>query len=490
MLRRSVAVFLFLFCGVGCASQRPVTVTSPSPRPRWVDTPPSSQEFFYGVGAAPATGYPAEDRQKADYAARVDIASQLKIKISSVVADLMQYKQTSAGKKTREEYSAEYSQKISAIVDTTALEGSKIVQRWHDPQTDTYYSLASMSRLQFRARIKKQIENAQKLARDKYRYGSEAQRAGNITAALRYYADALNELEVLQDIPFEVDLDGDGTKEYFRPEVERRIEGIVSGLQILTKNNNQKGKVGKPLPRPLVARVLYRGLPVKDMPLVFMFVRGQGQLDERAETNSEGEASSKVYRLESVGALVVEARADLAEIMGARAIEALKVVEAPRGRFTFSAEAVKVVVRVSEENLGVRVLDSFVEAAIVAELTRAGFAVVSPEEARRWFSLAGVQQAMGGEYRAVQEAGKRLGADVVIVGRASTIFSSQALGTAKCCYARATVRAIETSSGEVLAAADLSQVKGFANTAQKAGLKALREVSARIAPEIVGPLQP
>ena len=118
MLRRSVAVFLFLLCGVGCASQRPVTVTSPSPRPRWVDTPPSTPEFFYGVGAAPATGYPAEDRQKADYAARVDIASQLEIKIGSVVADLMQYKQTSAGKKTRGEYSAQYSQKISAIVDS------------------------------------------------------------------------------------------------------------------------------------------------------------------------------------------------------------------------------------------------------------------------------------------------------------------------------------------------------------------------------------
>jgi hypothetical protein len=484
--------FVLLIFSIGCASQRVSTVkqSRESQRPRWVDAPPGSPEFFYGVGAAPGAYAPAEDRQTADRAARIDIASQLKIKMSSVVADLMQYRQTYTGKKTREEYSQQYSQKISAIVNTTALEGSKIVQRWHDPQADTYYSLASMSKAEFRARIKRQIENAQNLARDQYRHALEAQGAANITAALRYYANALTELEVLQDIPFEVDLDGDGTEEYFRPEVKRKIEELVTGLQILTINNNQKGKVGKPLPKPLIARVLYKKVPVKDVPLVFGFVRGKGQLDKRVQTDPKGLASSRVYRLESVGTDVVEVRAKLAEIMGVGGVRALKGVEVPRTRFSFQAEAVKVVVRISEENIGVPVLDSYVEAAILAELTGAGFAVISPEEAKRKISLTSAEEAMGGDYQAVQRAAKKLAAEVVIVGRISTIFSSQTLGTAKCSYARATVRAVDVRSGEVLAAADLSQVKGFANTAEKAGLKALREVSTRIAPEIVGQLRP
>ncbi|MCK4417643.1 MAG: LPP20 family lipoprotein, partial [Candidatus Latescibacteria bacterium] len=428
MLKRIIIAGVFLSLAVGCASQRPATVTSQSresQRPRWVDTPPSSPEFFYGVGAAPGAYDPAEDRQTADRAARIDIASQLKIKMSSVVADLMQYKQTYTGKKTREEYSQQYSQKISAIVDTTALEGSKIVQRWHDPQADTYYSLASMSKAEFRARIKRQIENAQNLARDQYRHALEAQETANITAALRYYANALTELEVLQDIPFEVDLDGDGTEEYFRPEVKRKIEELVTGLQILTINNNQKGKVGKPLLKSLIAKVFYKKMPVKDVPLVFAFVRGKGQLDERVQTNTKGLASSRVYRLESVGTDVVEVRAELAEIMGVGGVRVLKGVEVPRTRFSFQAEAVKVVVRISEENIGVPVLDSYVEAAILAELTGVGFAVISPEEAKRQVSVAGIEQAMGGNYQTVQRAAKKLGAEVVIVGRVSTIFSSQ-----------------------------------------------------------------
>lgn len=507
MLRIAVITSIALVIGIGCASKRPSTpaVVEGGPsvqasdkamkrleaglRPKWMDTPPSDPDFFYGVGAASATGDPVEDRQKADYAARIEIASQLKIKISSIVLSIMQYRQQQIGKKSREQWSEEYSERMSAVVDTTALEGSKVLARWHDPDIDLYYSLVSMSKSEFRAMIKKQIEDAQNLAMDQYHHASEALRANNITAALKGYANGLRELKVIQDIPFEVDLNGDGTKEYFRPEVTRKIETIISELHILAINANQKGNVGKPLAKPLIAKVVYRRSPVKDMPFVFTFIRGQGQLDENVQTNSYGKASSKIYKLESAGTNVVEARADLTKIVDPQIIKELKGVEPPKERFTFSAEAVKVVLRISEQNLGNPVLDSFVEAAIVTQLTQAGFAVISPQKTRGQFSLNSVEEAMGGNYRGVQKVGKRLRADVVIVGRASATFSSRVLGTAKCCYARATVRAVDVNSGKVLAAADLSQVKGFANTAQKAGEKALRKVSEKISAQIVEQLK-
>ena len=504
MLRRLIAIFMALVLSIGCASKRPPQIEErPSARaiekamkraeadlrPKWVDTPPSDPDFFYGVGVASAEGGPAEDRKKADNAARLEIASQLKIKISSVVLDITQYKQEQIGGKSREEWSEEYSERMSAIVDTTALEGSKIIERWRDARIGTYYALAQMSRSEFEAKVRKQIEDAKNLALDQYYHAQEAQNSGTISTALKYYANALAELQVIQDIPLEADLNMDGTKEYFRPEVERRMDEIISDLKILTINDNQRGKIGKPLQRPLIVKVLYKRMAVQGMPFTFTFVRGKGQLDKNAQTNSVGKASAKVYKAESVGTNVVEAKVDLDAMVGSWVVESLGRLEAPKSRFVFSSEAIKVVVRISEKNLGEPMADSFVEEAIVERLAQAGFMVVSKVRAKQALDLADIEEAMLGNDTAARTAGKKLGVDIVILGRASTKFSSEVMEGVKSCHARVTVRAIDVHSGEVLAAKDLSELKGFANTKEKAGIKALKEASEQISTEVVEQLK-
>ncbi len=495
ILKQLITISVASVLGISCASTRaPERLIKESPpaqpiSPKWVDTPPNDPDYFYGVGAASATGDPTEDRKKADDAARIDIASQLKIKISSVVLSIMQYTQKHIGGKSQEQWSGHYSERMAAVVDTTALEGVKIIDRWHDPKSDVYYSLASMSVSEFRERVRKKIEKAENLALDQYYHAQEAEGLSAIPTALKFYANALAELQVIEDIPFEVDLDNDGTKEYFRPEVKRKIRGIVRNLDISPINNNQKTKFGKPLQKPLIVKVLYRGTAAQDIPIMFTFVRGKGQLDKNALTNFAGKASSKVYKAESVGANVVEAKINLTKMMGPGMTESLGLIEIPKARLTFSTEAIAVMVRISEENLGQPVADSFVEEAVVENLADSGFMVVPKTKVKKVLRLLDIEKAMNGNYTAARAAGKGLGVDIVVIGRASTKFSRHVMKGVESCRARAIVKAIDVHSGNVLAAKDVSEVKGFADTKEKAGIRALKKASEQIANQIVEQLK-
>lgn len=482
--------------GLGCASTKPSlqsTEGGSTPesqrRPYWVDTPPKDADFFYGVGAFSATGDPAEDRKKADDAARVAIASQLKIKVSSVVSDILHYKQAQLRGKSQEQWSDAFSRKLSTMVDTTALEGSRIVDRWYDKRAGVYYSLASMSISEFRVRMRKKIETARNLAMSQYRQAEGALKSGAIVSALKHYANALEELWVIKDVPFHVDLDGEGRQEYFRPEVRKKIGEILSQVEIRTRHARQQTQLGRPLPKPLVVRAFYGGMPVKDLPFAFAFVRGSGQLDKNALTNSAGEASSTVYKAESLGSNVVEARIDLPAMLGPRTAGSFVAPEIPRARFVFSCEAISVAVRVIEKNLGQALEVPVIGEAIAKRLLENGFAVVSDSNVRNTLAPMDIDKAMSGQDRAVRSAAERVGADVVVVGEARTSYSGMPMWGVRLCRARATVKAIDVRSGRVLATRDLIGVKGFAKTRKRAGIKALEEAAGEIAAEVVRQLK-
>ncbi|HID95526.1 MAG TPA: hypothetical protein EYP53_05645 [Candidatus Latescibacteria bacterium] len=497
LLKQVVSTLVLLILNIGCASQRPpISYVAPTKetrrtlRPHWVDNPPADPAFFFGVGSASDSGDPARDRKRADDSARLEIASQLKIRVTSVVFDLIQTRRKAA----REEIEAEYSQEISTMVDQT-LEGSKIIERWRDPETGAYYSLASMSKVEFRAKVKKQVEDAKNKALDHYRHAQRAQSAGDMFTAMKYYASALDELRVILGTPLQIDLDGDGKEEFFRAELQRKISEIVSNLQIKVINNNQKGKIGKPLPEPLIARLLYRGIPVRNMPFIFSLIKGKGELDGTARTNFAGEASSKVYKTRSVGTNVVVVKADISGVLGTHVIQNLKGFKPPQARFTYFIEPIAVMVMISEKNLGKPVTESFVQAAIIERIAKAeggkpdSFIVVAKGEAAEDLSLFEVEKAIAGELTLIRKVSGKLGVDVVIIGKAETRFSSDVMGYAKSCRARVSVRVIDVHSGKVLVAKDLSGVKGFGVTEEKAGLEALKEAAQQLSSEIVVQLE-
>ena len=75
--------------------------------------------------------------------------------------------------------------------------------------------------------------------------------------------------------------------------------------------------------------------------------------------------------------------------------------------------------------------------------------------------------------------------DILIVGKASSEFSKRVMWNVNLCYARATVKAIDVGSGNVLVSKDLSQVKGFAKTRKEAGIRALKEICEQISATFV-----
>ncbi len=129
------------------------------------------------------------------------------------------------------------------------------------------------------------------------------------------------------------------------------------------------------------------------------------------------------------------------------------------------------------------------EQAVVEELVKKAYSVVSSVKAKKSVDLEDIEEAVSGDYRAVQRKGENLGVDIVIIGRASTRFSGNPMWGVALCHARATVKAIDVRSGEVVTTKDVSEVKGFANNVEKAGIEALKEASRKIVVELVEQLK-
>ncbi len=102
-------------------------------------------------------------------------------------------------------------------------------------------------------------------------------------------------------------------------ETQKDIEAILVGLRVKkVGGDNQAAKLGRPLPEPLMARVVVDvpsgELPAVGIPVHFAFDPGKGELEEVARTDENGEATARVHRVEAGPSTEVVARLDLRDI--------------------------------------------------------------------------------------------------------------------------------------------------------------------------------
>ncbi|MFZ3013039.1 MAG: flagellar assembly protein T N-terminal domain-containing protein [Nitrospira sp.] len=134
----------------------------------------------------------------------------------------------------------------------------------------------------------------------------------------------------------------------------------------------------------------------------------------------------------------------------------------------------RVMVIVSETNVGMRSLDSAGEAEVIRQLIQKGFTVVDQGQGRKIREGDQIKKIMAGDMKAVQLLGRQHGAEVVIVGEAVSAVAMRGgvLANFVSVRARIDARAIRTDTGEVLAA-DGSEAPGLDLSEQVAGKKAL-----------------
>ena len=265
-----------------------------SPPPDWVlgkGHPRFPQaRYLIGVGISDTNAVSARE------SARSNLAKNLKVKIHSTMVDVATTEQTY----------------IESIIETevdTVVEGVEIKDGWLDQDKGVYYSLAIVERSLAASSIQNRISKIEAVLQRNWNEGVEAESRVDVMSALSHYLSGYQKapsLSPLKSALYVITRSRGNSKSQNTStgEFESRIKGIVNNLN-LTKvsGDHQIVKTQKGLTEPLVAKVylLKEGdqIPVSNIPVVFNYEAGQGELEEEKTSGSDGTVQSTIYKISS-----------------------------------------------------------------------------------------------------------------------------------------------------------------------------------------------
>ncbi|UCD84380.1 MAG: LPP20 family lipoprotein [Deltaproteobacteria bacterium] len=475
-------------------------------KPVWVEKGKTSRypEQFYliGIGLTTSSENPEEDRSRADNNARSELAKQIQVSVEQQITD-MEQEIIKTGKRgwVSTEQVSQMKVESSSSVNLT-LRGLAIAERWFGPREKIHYSLAVLNRSETASRLRTEIKNLKKAAQTLISYGQGYEGKGDYILALKSYLKAIGELikastqQIILEVVREETNAGHPAElgDLSTTELESTVERIITNLKIHPhRGDSQKGEPEKSLPEPLVARVTYddgvKQVPIKNASVHFSFKKGKGSLEPSAKTDTVGLASAKVYKVESTGEAINTVAASINPegmitkdevIAGSKWWTELGKIETVFTYQLLTKTAMRIVVKVFEDNLGAPMTNSFVENEVVKRLVESGFTVVDQNAVRAKMSLTQLKTATD------EDLVSRLGsiADLIVVGKASSQFSSKMADNFIFCRARGAIRALRTDTGRVIASVDIES-KGPGNTKEKAGKKSLQSLSGKVAEELV-----
>ena len=313
--------FLILMMVSGCAgglkglgeevTSKEITPPSSSP-PDWVlgKGHPSfpQSKYLIGVGISDANAVSARE------SARSNLAKNLKVKIRSTMVDVST---------TEETY-------IESVIETevdTVVEGVEIKSGWLDQDKGTYYSLAIVERSLVVSSIKGRISKIESVLQRNLNDGMEAENKVDVVTALSHYLSGYQKAPALpslksalfvitrsKEIPKAQNISTD--------EFESRIKGIVHNLNLVAvSGDRQITKTQKGLTEPLIAKVYLlkneNQIPVSNIPVVFHYEIGEGELEEEKISGSNGMVQTTIHKISSYdeASHVISAKLDYSRIL-------------------------------------------------------------------------------------------------------------------------------------------------------------------------------
>jgi hypothetical protein len=249
----------------------------------------------------------------------------------------------------------------------------------------------------------------------------------------------------------------------------------MNRIELKSTTPKMKGKFGQPLQNPLVVRSLYKNgngqsAPVSKIPIHFSFLRGAGDLLQKAASDEFGEARSKVLNISSKDKLqIIQAQFDFTELVNLETFPAvfknsLDDVVLPNTRFIIEVSPLQAMIQSEEYNLGKQLDISYVEPTLKNILSDYGFTFT--EEMND--------------------------ADFIIELKAESKRGSQIQGIHSA-FANLTIMILDLKTGSEIYKNSLQNVKGLQLNFENAGLKALensaKALKDNIIPEILDRLQ-
>ena len=447
-----------------------VAVNNSKTAPDWTRSQPSMSGYYVGIGVATGRGNEEEDWSRARNGAYTELASSLKVHITSIVKDYFKEKSMKLYNKDNVAKDAtttesSYSQDTSFFVDQT-LEGVEIADRWKDDGQKKYWMLVRLSKAEIERRIRERLEKARKKALDYVMSAMQSEREAKLGEAFKGYFHAYLSLREYFGGVVEADLNGDKKPEVINHEIERAVFRLAGDLKWQVDNPNLKAVVGSGLPNPLTVKVIYSGKPVLGLPVAFGFQRGKGSVEKQVTTIDGGIASARLMKVFGEKQAIIGAKVDMGALIADRnelnivAAKFGKDMENNTGKFFVALEELSAHIDIREENLGSEVSNGTV-AADVKERLHAELGLVFTKELQ--------------------------GADLEIKGEAITA-SCTDFYEKRMCTARVNVTVTDRTQNRQIFAKKYN-INGNGPNDEEAGRDALRKVGPKIASALIEQMQ-
>ncbi len=447
-LNRIYALVLFTISALAFAQEK---------LPSWIEQRPVNPQFYIGIGYASKTDHPTDYQKVARDNALSDIASQIKVQISSDVIQQVVEK----GGILADDFKSYVRSSTKA-----ELEGYELVDSWEDEQN--YWVYYRMSKSKYARLRQEKLEKAKALALDMFKRARESERNGKIDKALLFYFQAIPPIEKFVSQPLEVEVNGQ--RLYLFNEIYSSIQRLLSQITMQALNGEVRGKLGQAVAEPLRVKVMYSAsgvnAPVANMPVVFSFIRGAGDLIRNAFSDLKGIAQTRILRINSSDNLqIVRCQINLHKLINQdnpsvilKGIMNSLVV--PSARFMIRVSGLTAYIETHENVLGKPVEIKQLEPALKNILGTQGFTFVnSPVKA---------------DYLIKINASARKGAEMY------GLYSS---------FVNLTLSVVDLKSGAEIYKNVLENVKGIDLNYEKAGFKALsnaaKEINNRLIPDFL-----
>ncbi len=417
-------------------------------KPDWVKEHPVSKIYYIGIASVTKTPDNTEYIQQAKDAALSNLAAQIEVKISGELVSILVEK----GGMVEEDVKRQIRSETQA-----ELEDYELVDTWEDK--NTFWAYYRLSKEQYAARKREKLNRAISLSLDLYTKAKDHERKNDPEKALQFYFQAINPIEKYISEPLETEFEGNRILLF--NEIYYSIQDILSGIQLTPKTAELEGKIGQGLAEPLQVKTSYKLAAAPNLPLIFRFTRGDGDLVSHTRANSQGLAKARLSKIKALDRIqMITADLDLKEPANYDNSSAIiqgivKSASVPQTRFVINVTGLTAYIESHETHFGKALQVLAVEPALKNAMSARGFTFVD----------------------------NKISADVMITVQAESREGVEIIGGMYSSFVDMTLSALDMKTGDEIFKKTYHKVKGIDLDFNKAGLKAFKNAGETAADE-------
>ncbi len=348
-LRTLFNYFTILLIMVSCS---PYSSSAKRRPPNWVKERPISSEYYIGIAVVNKDANQTSYMQLAKNQALQDLASEISINISSNSV-LHQFENNTSFK---EEFEADVRTSI-----VQELEGYEMISSWTNKKAKEYWVYYRLSKNQYALLKRIKLNKAKKLSQSYLEEGKQLEKQLDLFQALNYYAKSLDAIKNHLDEDLSV-MTFDGNVN-LGTDIYNSIQNIFNRTQLIPEKKGIKLQISTSQKEPILVKADWLGndgaQSIKQLPLQFKFVKGEGVLNQNVATDQFGYAASQLSKVTSRQKLQeIEVSLDLSSILDEtnENYELNKLFftpeSAPKSKIILTVERLKAYLNFSEKIFG------------------------------------------------------------------------------------------------------------------------------------------